>query len=411
MKIKILSAWSLPGGSTIANINLCNLFNASGYDCTFYGPHEWQEHHCKGASLEDVKIESGDVIISHFLEMGERPKTAHKVVLSCHETNVFPIKGKKKFWDNIHFVSESQKEWQGVDGVVIPNVISPLENNGGRKGYAGVIGSIDPHKQTHLSIKRALLAGYKKVLVHGLITDQRYYIKHIKPLEKNKKVVLAESYYITGEERGNGVYTKEEQKCFDPEVHGFYKDKLIESFQFKKKNYFKGVSGRVDVGEKDFNWQLDLHGNTDEDHLTFSNVFINNNYPRFIKEIVPFLSNRKVIFVVNEAADVSGLPFDVEKTFRIGSNCMIKNFDMVETICEYIKKNNIKDHIILCSAASLSNYIIHKAYETCDENTYMDIGSSLSPYMNLEGWKYSRGYLQHHWLGMANQYGTKVDIW
>jgi hypothetical protein len=191
MKIKILSAWSLPGGSTIANINLCNLFNASGYDCTFYGPHEWQEHHCKGASLEDVKIESGDVIISHFLEMGERPKTAHKVVLSCHETNVFPIKGKKKFWDNIHFVSESQKEWQGVDGVVIPNVISPLENNGGRKGYAGVIGSIDPHKQTHLSIKRALLAGYKKVLVYGLITDQRYYIKHIKPLEKNKKVVLA----------------------------------------------------------------------------------------------------------------------------------------------------------------------------------------------------------------------------
>ena len=189
MKIRLVSAWSLPGGSTIANINLCNLFNESGYDCTFYGPHEWHSHHCKGGSMQDFKVEKGDAVIAHFLEMGESPTTAHKVILSCPETNVYPVKEKAKFWDDIHFVSNSQKEWQGVDGTVIPNVISPLENNGGSKGVAGVIGSIDPHKQTHFSINRALRAGYKKVLVYGLITDQDYYMKHVRPLE-SKKVVL-----------------------------------------------------------------------------------------------------------------------------------------------------------------------------------------------------------------------------
>tara|TARA_R110002110_G_scaffold296180_2_gene510407 strand:+ start:69 stop:863 length:795 start_codon:yes stop_codon:yes gene_type:complete len=228
---------------------------------------------------------------------------------------------------------------------------------------------------------------------------------------QNKEVVLAESYYVTGETKGNGVYTKEEQKHFNPEQHQFHQEKLVEAFQYKKKNYFKGVSGRVDVGEEDFKWQLDLHGNTDEEHLTFSNVFINNNYPRFIKELIPLLKNREVIFVVNEAAEVENLPFEVKKTFRIGSNCMINDYDLTKTICDYIKKNNIEDHIILCSAASLSNYIIHEAYKVSDKNTYLDIGSSLNPYMNLEGWKYSRGYLQYYWLGMQNQYGTKVDTW
>ena len=228
---------------------------------------------------------------------------------------------------------------------------------------------------------------------------------------QNKEVILADDYYVTGDIQGAGKYTKEEHKHFDPKAHSFYREKLQEAFTFKKDNYFKGISGRVDVGDEDFKWQLDLHGNTDEEHLTFANVFINNNYPRFMGELVPLLSNRKVIFVLNEAADITQLPFDVEKTFRVGSNCMVNNFDMVETICDYIKKNSIEDHIILCSAASLSNYIIHKAYETSDKNTYLDIGSSLNPFMNLEGWKYSRGYLQHHWLGMINQYGTKVDIW
>jgi|ETNvirenome_6_85_1030632.scaffolds.fasta_scaffold00441_12 hypothetical protein len=219
MSIKIVSAWSAPGGSTVAHINLCNLLNESGYDCTFYGPHGWQEHHCQGASIDNFKVNEGDHVIAHFLEMGSRPKTASKIILSCHETNLFPLKGKKKFWDDIQFVSESQKEWHGLDGVVIPNVITPLENHGGSPGVAGVIGSVDSHKQTHMSISRALSAGYKKVLVYGLITDQEYYMRRVRPLEGKRVLLLG--------------HLDDKQKMYDSVEEVFHSSKR-ETFNFVK---------------------------------------------------------------------------------------------------------------------------------------------------------------------------------
>ena len=49
-------------------------------------------------------------------------------------------------------------------------------------------------------------------------------------------------------------------------------------------------------------------------------TFINNNYPRFLQEIVPCFNERDIIFVVNEAANLENLPFTIKKDFRIGSN-------------------------------------------------------------------------------------------
>jgi hypothetical protein len=45
------------------------------------------------------------------------------------------------------------------------------------------------------------------------------------------------------------------------------------------------------------------------------------------------------------------------------------------------------------------------------KNTYIDIGSSLNPWMGLEGWMYSRAYLQHWVLGKLNKYGVQEDTW
>ena len=77
----------------------------------------------------------------------------------------------------------------------------------------------------------------------------------------------------------------------------------------------------------------------------------------------------------------------------------------------WIKSNNITNAIFLFAASTLSNYIIHECYKECSDNTYLDIGSSISPWMNLEGWKYTRAYLQHWILGMPNKYGTQEDVW
>jgi len=231
---------------------------------------------------------------------------------------------------------------------------------------------------------------------------------------RGDRLVLAENSYTTGNITGSGYYPKEEQKDFDPERDSFYRDRLIEALQHRQKNYFKGLTGVVDediAGKGAFEYQLDLHGGGDDEHLTFANVLINANYGRFLEEMMPFIAKKPVVMVCNEAASLSGFTLPIVKDFRVGSNCIINDYSLIEEIKEWIRDNNIKDHIFLCSASTLSNFIIHNCFEEFPNNTFIDIGSALSPWMGLKGWMYSRAYLQHWILGQHNKYGTQEDIW
>ena len=142
-KIKIISGWSNPGGSTTSFINLCNLFNENGIVCTFYGPHDWHLDKCKSGRFSEAQpLDPEDTVIMHFFRVKERPPVK-KFILSCHEKGLFPIKSFDNVWDEIVFVSESQRKWQGVDGTIIPNIISPIIKTREDDGLlvAGIIGS------------------------------------------------------------------------------------------------------------------------------------------------------------------------------------------------------------------------------------------------------------------------------
>ncbi|MAL15729.1 MAG: hypothetical protein CL554_20185 [Algoriphagus sp.] len=229
---------------------------------------------------------------------------------------------------------------------------------------------------------------------------------------KNETLVLANDHFITGARTGKNIYTEEEHKAFYPDQHEKYQHKLVETFRHNQHNYFKGICTATDghVGKENFNWMLDFHGG-DHKNLTFANLLINANYKRFVHEIIPVLRNRKIIYVVNRLANTDNLPFAIQKKFLIGSNCMIDNYDTAALVRDYIKQNKLTDHIILCSAASLSNFIIHDCYKDNPNNTYLDIGSCLNPLLNLEGWKHTRGYLTSYWYGVNNHFGQQVDIW
>jgi glycosyltransferase involved in cell wall biosynthesis len=58
----------------------------------------------------------------------------------------------------------------------------------GLEKVAGVIGSFDENKQTHISIQRAFSEGYEKVYLFGNVTDPNYYEKYVKPL-MNENVI------------------------------------------------------------------------------------------------------------------------------------------------------------------------------------------------------------------------------
>jgi len=195
--VRILSGWTAPGGSTVAFINLTNLLNDNGIDAVFYGPHNWHLDKCRGTDQQSLDTNNKeDVLIAHFVPLRKERPDLHKIVFSCHETNLYPLKDHTlDAVDTVHYVSERQKEWHGIDkaSVVIPNIVKVGKRKGSHKrGAVGVIGSIDDHKQTHLAIQAAMVSEPKgtKILVFGDVTDMEYFQEHIKPLLKNKRVQL-----------------------------------------------------------------------------------------------------------------------------------------------------------------------------------------------------------------------------
>tara|TARA_R100001244_G_C5149068_1_gene129345 strand:+ start:188 stop:997 length:810 start_codon:yes stop_codon:yes gene_type:complete len=186
-KVKIVTGWSKPGGSTIAHINLCNLLNDNGIDCTLYGPDVWHLDKCKSDKSENLREENNDIIISHFCRLNSVRVKENKCrhIYSCHETNIAPMNQMNlEEYESIHFVSDFQKKWHSVNhpSVVIPNVVEDLNPSPLGTGVCGIIGSIDIHKQAHVSIQRAMWDGWEKVFLFGLVNDVNYAKQYIEPL-------------------------------------------------------------------------------------------------------------------------------------------------------------------------------------------------------------------------------------
>lgn len=184
--IKILTGHSTVGGSTIALSNLCNLFNKNDLNCELYGPDSWVKTKLETDCYKPIRSflpNKDDIIIYHFIGLKKRP-LCKKLILSCHETNIFPVKNLK-FYDVIHYVSNYQMNWHKIPGVVIPNVIKKYKSSPKRteNKVAGIIGSIDPNKRVDLSIQRALKNSLvSKVEIWGKVTNDMYFFEKICPL-------------------------------------------------------------------------------------------------------------------------------------------------------------------------------------------------------------------------------------
>lgn len=187
--IKILTGYSDKGGSTVALSNLTNSLNEFGYETIMYGPHDYHLNLCKSGKLtQDVinNVKENDLIITHFLKLPTRPN-CKKVILSCHEKWWFDVGGIPKHWDEVVFLHDAHKEYHKKykgPSVVIPNIKEPLlkTDKNDLDLVAGIIGSIEDRKQTHISIQRALKDKCTKIYLFGKIGEQRYYDNFVKPM-------------------------------------------------------------------------------------------------------------------------------------------------------------------------------------------------------------------------------------
>lgn len=237
---------------------------------------------------------------------------------------------------------------------------------------------------------------------------------------QNKKLVLGDSTITIGGHFNDHGWKRPvyDQKEFDPEQHGWVRDRLIECLSYKKPNYYKGISCRCclsgahgQTSEEEFNYQLDLaNAAAGDEDVTWSNLFLNSNYPVFLEHFVPYFFNYDVYMVVNEHAKMDRVPFPVKKDFRVGNNCMVNDIGLIDTLKDYIKTNNVKNSLFLISAATLTNFIVRELFEFEDSNTYIDIGTTLQPFLQLPS---DRRYIAGYWYGDQNgrQDLMKKCIW
>ena len=223
---------------------------------------------------------------------------------------------------------------------------------------------------------------------------------------QNKELVLDNGLIQIGDEKQGGVYQAPDFKHFDPKEHSFYQQKLVESLQYKQPNYYRGISCSCCVGKEQFDWQVDLAGGDDET-LTWANLWVNGNYPLFITHILPIFYSRDCVFIGHKDANLDRLPFFV-KDFRVGYNAMINDYGKIEEIAEWIRENNIENHVFLFSASSFTNLAVYQLFREFPNNTYIDIGTCLTPMMDMPT---HRGYLQAFWNYRPNQDIQKICVW
>lgn len=196
---------------------------------------------------------------------------------------------------------------------------------------------------------------------------------------------------IQGHHLNNGEFE------FCPQTVSFYRDKLIESFKYKNKNYYVGISCPCCQGNEsqkmiDFSEQ-------DTDHLTFANIFVNTNYPIYLETFVKQYKNHDIHLIANKNSKIENLPFKIEKFYPVGFSAWTNNYNLINQI----KQNNLSNKLFLFCAGPFGNMLAHQLYDANQNNIYLDIGSTLNPWLQSEGFKrdyYANGY-----------HSTKKCIW
>lgn len=169
----------------------------------------------------------------------------------------------------------------------------------------------------------------------------------------------------------------------------FFKEKLIESIKYKDPNYYIGTCCPCCNGSRSF--QMRKFSCQDEEQMTFANIFVNSNYPIYKETFLKEYSKYDVHLIANSQSKIQNLPFKIEKFYPIGFSAWVNNYSLIEEIKQY----NLSNKLFLFCAGPFGNILAHQLYQSNKNNIYLDIGSTLNPWLQSEGFKrdyYNNGY-------------------
>ena len=172
---------------------------------------------------------------------------------------------------------------------------------------------------------------------------------------------------------------------FNPETDKKYFDELMWSFTFNDPGYYVGISCPCCVPDEHVKWMRETI-TVDDNHLTWANLFVNNNYIDFKNLFIPEFGKHDIILVANESATISNLPFKIEEHIKVSGTAWKDNFNLINDLTE----RGYNNKLFLFAAGPLGNMLSARMWKQNKNNTYLDIGSTLNPWLTTT----NRGYLR-----------------
>jgi hypothetical protein len=237
--------------------------------------------------------------------------------------------------------------------------------------------------------------------------DFREDISNISKRLREKKP-FAFSKYADGEYKilVNEPITNCDNWTFCPKTHKAEQSLLLESFKYKHPDYVVGISCPCCQPVEHVDW---MKKTARAKNLTWANLFVNSNYDFFTREIIPLFSSwdKEVFLFANEEGLCKDLPFNVTKYFPINMKAWQEPFLSHWIDVGEKKAKNTEGALFLFSGGPLGNILSYKLHQANPLNTYIDIGSTISPWIVGS----NRDY--HHGGASRNQkctWSQKTDL-
>lgn len=124
--------------------------------------------------------------------------------------------------------------------------------------------------------------------------------------------------------------------------------------------------------------------NQPEENITFADIWVNGNYPKFKQFLVHELNEPVVLIASEKVLMRSGLPMECKMFLPVPTDVVHvyedKSDEIDESLINMAKEHN--DTLFMISAGPLSEAIIHRLYCFNPKNRYIDFGSSLDEFIH-----------------------------
>ena len=189
-----------------------------------------------------------------------------------------------------------------------------------------------------------------------------------------EKKPFAFSKYADGEYKilVNEAITNCDNWTFIPDEHRLERKLLMESFQYDHEDYVVGVSCPCCQPKNHVEWMRDT---VKTKNLTWANLFVNSNYEYFINEFISIFDkwDKEVFLFANEQGISKKMPFNMKSWQEPFLSHWIGVGEK--------KAKEVEGALFLFSGGPLGNILCHKLHKMNPNNTYIDIGSTISPWV------------------------------